>query len=208
VKRVLARHFAVSGYPGDKRVEKRLWELAESLLPKQENARYIQSLMDLGATLCRSRRPACERCPVSATCAARQRGMIERFPQPRPRKTVPVKRMAMLLLVHHGEVLLEKRPPAGIWGGLWCLPEVPAGVDPRRHCAERFGAKIATVKTLPQFRHGFTHFTLRIGPVLCEVADLAPRAGEPGWLWLTPRDAAHGAVPAPVRKLLLAAEGL
>jgi A/G-specific adenine glycosylase len=203
VKRVLARHFAVPGYPGDKRVENRLWRLAESLLPKSGNARYTQALMDLGATLCRRTRPGCASCPVAATCASRREGKIEGYPQARPRKPVPLKRTAMLLLINQGEVLLEKRPPAGIWGGLWCLPEMAARADPRAHCAARFGTDIAAVTKLPQVRHGFTHFTLHIRPVLCQVRGLAPRAAEPGHVWLPAHDAAHAAVPAPVRKLLL-----
>ena len=206
VKRVLARHFAVPGYPGEKRVEKRLWELAESLLPKTRVDRYTQALMDLGATLCRRTRPECARCPVKASCAALRQGAIERFPQARPRKVVPARRTAMLVLVHQGEVLLEKRPPSGIWGGLWCLPEMPSGASVREHCARRFGAALARSKKLSPLQHGFTHFTLRIDPVLCQVRSLDSRAREPGRLWLPTTEAARAAVPAPVRRLLLAVD--
>jgi A/G-specific adenine glycosylase len=205
VKRVLARHFAVRGYPGSPPVERRLWKLAESLLPRRGNARYTQAMMDLGATLCRQRVPECARCPVARTCAALRLNAVERFPEPRPRKALPVKRTAMLLLVHRGDVLLERRPASGIWGGLWCLPQMAAGADPARHCAARFGATLASIERLPEVAHGFTHFSLRIRPVLCEVGKLEPRAGEPGLVWLAPGEAAGGAVPAPVRRLLLAA---
>jgi len=203
VKRVLARHFAVAGEPGEPKVARELWALAESLLPERDNARYTQALMDLGATVCRPRRPECVRCPVARTCAARRENAIERFPAPRPRKAVPVKRTGMLLLVHRGQVLLEKRPASGIWGGLWCLPQIPAGEDPVGHCVTRFGASIASVRTMPQLTHGFTHFTLRIRPVVCEVGALEPRAEQPGRTWLAPAEAAGAAVPAPVRRLLL-----
>jgi A/G-specific adenine glycosylase len=203
VKRVLARHFAVAGYPSDPKVERRLWELAESLLPERGNARYTQALMDLGATVCRQRRPECGRCPVAQTCSAWRDGTIERFPAPRPRKAVPVKRTAMLVLVHRGQVLLEKRPATGIWGGLWCLPQMPPDADPMLHCATRFGANLASVEKLRPLTHGFTHFTLRIRPMLCEVGTLEARAEQPGTTWLEPADAARGAVPAPVRRLLL-----
>jgi A/G-specific adenine glycosylase len=205
VKRVLARHFAVSGYPGEAPVQRRLWALAESLVPRRGSARYTQALMDLGATLCRRRRPECGRCPVAGTCAALRDDAVGRFPAPRPRKALPVKRTAMLLLVHRGQVLLEKRPAAGIWGGLWCLPQLAPSADPGRHCVERFGARLSSVESLPQVTHGFTHFTLRILPVLCAVGKLEPRAGEAGWAWLAPAEAARSAVPAPVRRLLLAA---
>jgi A/G-specific adenine glycosylase len=205
VKRVLARHFAVPGDPREPKVERRLWTLAESLLPERDNARYAQAIMDLGATVCRQRRPECERCPVADTCRARRDDAIERFPARKARRAVPVKRTAMLVLVHRGQVMLEKQPASGIWGGLWCLPQMPASADPARHCAARFGATLASVERLPQVTHGFTHFSLRIRPVLCEVGKLELRAGEPGLVWLAPGEAARGAVPAPVRRLLLAA---
>ncbi|MGB7543848.1 MAG: A/G-specific adenine glycosylase [Burkholderiales bacterium] len=204
VKRVLARHFAVRGYPGDKRVENRLWELAESLLPRKAVESYIQALMDLGATVCARARPDCERCPVRTSCLARARGQIAAYPQPRLRRTVPVKGTAMLLLLRQGEVLLEKRPPAGIWGGLWCLPEMPAGENPHRYCARRFGARLSSARQLPVLQHGFTHFKLNITPMVCRVAGSSQGAAEPGLIWLPPDEAAGAAVPAPVRKLLAA----
>jgi A/G-specific adenine glycosylase len=204
VKRVLARYFAVPGFPGDKRVENRLWTLAESLLPRSRVDRYTQALMDLGATLCRRTRPECGRCPVKSGCAALRDGAVERFPQPRPRKLLPAKRTAMLVLVHRGEVLLEKRPQSGVWGGLWCLPEMPSGASANEHCARRFGAALARSRKLAILQHGFTHFRLSIEPVLCHVRSLDARAAEPGHLWLPAADAARAAVPAPVRKLLLA----
>jgi A/G-specific adenine glycosylase len=203
VKRVLARQFAVRGDPGEKRVENRLWKLAESLLPAGNIERYTQALMDLGAGLCARKRPACARCPVRTSCVARARGDAEAYPRSRPRKTIPVRTTAMLLLVRHGEVLLEKRPPAGIWGGLWCLPEMAADADTGDYCSRRFGIRPAGAKRLAVLRHGFTHFTLNITPVVCQVG--ASRfAAEPGQIWLLPEDAAQAAVPAPVRKLLSA----
>jgi A/G-specific adenine glycosylase len=110
----------------------------------------------------------------------------------------------MLLLLREGEVLLEKRPPVGVWGGLWSLPEMPSGADPRDYCGRRFGTKLASAKRLPLLVHGFTHFTLNITPLVCQVATASPCAAEPGQVWLAPDDAAQAAVPAPVRKLLAA----
>jgi A/G-specific adenine glycosylase len=202
VKRVLARHFAVRGYPGEKRVENRLWELAESQLPGKDIERYTQALMDLGAGVCTRARPACARCPLKASCEARSRGKVQAYPRARPRKPLPLKRTAMLLLVREGEVLLEKRPPVGLWGGLWCLPEISPGADPRDYCRRRLGARLASAKRLPPLRHGFTHFTLNITPVVCRIAAASPCASEPGQIWLPLEEAAQAAVPAPVRKLL------
>jgi A/G-specific adenine glycosylase len=186
VKRVLARHFAVRGFPGDKRIEKRLWALAESALPAKKIEAYTQGLMDLGAEVCTRKRPACGACPLSGTCKACASGKQEAYPQPRPRRQRPVKKTSMLLLVREGEVLLEKRPPTGIWGGLWCLPE---------------GEEV-TGKKLPVLRHEFTHFTLDITPVLGVLESASPVTAEPGQVWLSVEDAIGAAVPAPVRKLL------
>ena len=202
VKRVLARHFAVRGYPGEKRVEKRLWILAETQVPASRIERYTQALMDLGAGVCTRARPACPRCPLRASCKACSEGKVQAYPRPRPRKPVPLKKTAMLLLLRDGEVLLEKRSPVGLWGGLWCLPEISPGADPRDYCRRRLGARLASAKRLPVLRHGFTHFTLNITPVVCRVASASPCASEPGQVWLPLDEAAEAAVPAPVRKLL------
>jgi A/G-specific adenine glycosylase len=113
----------------------------------------------------------------------------------------------MLLLLREGEVLLEKRPPVGIWGGLWSLPEMPSGADPRDYCGRRFGAKLASARHLPLVRHGFTHFTLHVTPVVCYVDARTHCVSEPGQVWLPLEEAPQAAVPAPVRKLLVALPG-
>jgi len=207
VKRVLSRHFAVPGFPGEKKVEGRLWTLAESLLPAKKVAHYTQALMDLGAGVCTRARPGCARCPVKTSCVALSRRKVEVYPQPRPRRALPQKKTAMLLLLRAGEVLLEKRPPLGLWGGLWCLPEMPAMADPRQYCRRRFGAILSSAERLPTFRHGFTHFKLNVTPLICRVDSASHWAGEPGHLWLPLQEVANAAVPAPVRKLLAALPG-
>jgi A/G-specific adenine glycosylase len=202
VKRVLARHFAVTGFPGEKRVENRLWQLAEAQLPPRAIARYTQAIMDLGATLCTRARPACARCPLALSCRALASGRVGEFPAPRPSKTVPTRATHMLLLVRGGSVLLEKRPPSGIWGGLWSLPELADGTRARAHCREHYGCSIATPQALAPLAHGFTHFKLQIQPVLCRVEKLTPGAHEPGRMWLTFEEAHGAAIPVPVRKLI------
>ena len=204
VKRVLARHFAVRGYPGERLIEGRLWKLAESQLPRKNIERYTQALMDLGAGVCARKRPACASCPLKTSCEARAQGKAEAYPQPRPRRALPGRKTSMLLLLRDGEVLLEKRPPVGIWGGLWCLPEMPSGADPRDYCGRRFGAKLASARQLPLLQHGFTHFTLQVTPVVCHLDARTHCASEPGQVWLPLEEAPQAAVPAPVRKLLAA----
>jgi len=110
----------------------------------------------------------------------------------------------MLMLTRAGEVLLEKRPAAGIWGGLWCLPELATDADVAAACAQRFGASVAHAETLPPVAHGFTHFRLEIRPVHVRVGALEARAAEPGAVWLPLEDARGAAVPAPVRRILAA----
>ena len=202
VKRVLARHFAVSGFPGNRAVEKRLWSLAESLLPARGIETYTQALMDLGATACTRAVPGCDHCPLASSCVALARGRVAAYPTPRLRSTTPVRSVAMLLLLREGRVLLEKRPPSGIWGGLWSFPEMPADGEVQTHCAAQLGCEVGMPVALEPLRHGFTHFTLDIRPCRCEVWRIMPRAREPGRAWFTLEQARDAGVPAPVRKLL------
>ena len=202
VKRVLARHFAVDGYPGKQAVERKLWTLAESLLPARDIEAYTQGLMDLGAKLCTRGAPACERCPLASSCVAFGRGRVAAYPAPRPRKKLALRSVAMLLVVRDGEVLLEKRPPTGVWGGLWSLPEMPVGGAVAAHAAERLGCEIAEPIALQPLRHTFTHFALEIRPWRCEVRGARLRAAQPATIWLGIDEAMRAAVPAPVKKLL------
>jgi A/G-specific adenine glycosylase len=178
VKRVLARVFLI----GDKDA---LWGQAERLLPKRDIERYTQALMDLGATICTRANPRCDACPVADECKARKRGRIAEFPPPRERREVPQREATWLVLRRDGAVLVERRPSPGIWGGLWCFPEL-SGKRPR-------GAR-----ALEPIEHGFTHFRLRIHPLLVENRGQSPIAGR----WLKLEEAERAALPAPVKTLL------
>jgi len=206
VKRVLARCYGVEGYPGAPKVEAKLWELADRLLPKrgqrEDIEAYTQGLMDLGATICTRSAPECGNCPVSSACVARMTGRTAELPAPRPKSAHPTRQATWLVLRYRKRVLLERRPSSGIWGGLWVFPEF-AGRDPARHCLAEFGCSLSTRRSLPVFAHGFTHFRLEILPVVCEVARRERRAESPGRAWLAEGEAAAAAVPVPVRKLLL-----
>ncbi|HZD21530.1 MAG TPA: A/G-specific adenine glycosylase [Burkholderiales bacterium] len=180
-KRVLARTFALSD-------EDQLWRHAERLLPKRHVERYTQALMDLGATVCTRVKPRCGECPVEADCVAREQGSTKRFPAPRAKRVLPLRRVTWWVLVNNRRVLLEKRPSSGLWGGLLTFPE-----------AAQPGWKIASRRQLAVVEHGFTHFRLRATPVLCAV-ETATRAKNQQWLPL--RHAANAAVPTPVKRLL------
>ncbi|MGZ5123023.1 MAG: A/G-specific adenine glycosylase [Burkholderiales bacterium] len=201
VKRVLARACGITGYPGDKPVADALWRAAERLLPSRCVEGYTQGLMDLGATVCLRRSPRCVECPVRESCVAFRDGLIDSVPAPRPRKALPHRNTVMLILEHAGSLLLEKRPAPGIWGGLWCFPEVCTGDDIAAACAQRFGARIGTVQQLPDVKHGFTHFNLTITPQRLEVRELQPRAAELEYQWLTLEKLEAAAIPAPVKRI-------
>jgi A/G-specific adenine glycosylase len=200
VKRVLARFFGVEGWPGRREVEQRLWSLAEGLLPKRGIASYTQGLMDLGATVCVTRNPACTRCPVNRDCEARRTGRVHEIPAPRPRKTLPVKRTTWLVLLRAGEVLLEKRPSRGIWGGLWAFPERQRSALEDQ--CRTLGCDVRGTSRLQALEHGFTHFRLMIRPVLCEVTPSNCARADAGTIWLSLGEARQAAVPAPVRRLI------
>ena len=205
VKRVLARCFGIEGFPGASSVEAKLWDLAVELLPRGRKTAaietYTQGLMDLGATICTRSNPVCETCPVVADCIAQKTGRIAQLPTPRPRKAYPTRQTTWLVLRHRGEILLEKRPSQGIWGGLWVFPEF-AGKDLAQHCRSEYGCVLSGHRSLPTFAHGFTHFRLEILALICTVSKRGQRAESPGRMWSRVEEAAGSAVPAPVRKLL------
>jgi A/G-specific adenine glycosylase len=202
VKRVLARYLGIEGFPGERKVESRLWAQAEALLPAEHVQAYTQGLMDLGATVCTRGRPDCAVCPLQENCVAWRDDRTATLPSPRPRKPLPERCTVMLILRRDREVLLEKRPAPGIWGGLWSFPEVGDIGQAARISRQRFGAVVSADGALPDVRHGFTHFALTIRPALLRVEQMEGRAQEPGQVWLTLEDAMGAAVPAPVREIL------
>jgi len=202
VKRVLARHFAVEGWPGTPKIEKELWSLAESLLPETDMVAYTQGLMDLGATLCSRSKPQCLNCPLLESCKAYQQQRVSQLPTPKPRKATPEKHTTMLILLQGNSVMLEKRPPSGIWGGLWSFPELDQGNDYTGIVQQRFGMSVCPQKALPKLSHAFTHFKLHITPLPLQVNGQFAKAGEPGQVWLSVEDALGAAIPTPVRKIL------
>jgi len=204
VRRVLARFHAVEGWPGQAAVERRLWDLADSHTPERRVADYTQAIMDLGATLCRRTRPGCDACPITSGCQARALDAVGRFPTPRPRRERPFRRTQMLLLADpDGAVLLEKRPAPGVWGGLWCPPEIGAD-DPRSWARDALGLEIVDPVAGEVVSHGFTHFELEITPIRARLT-ASPAAGlmeADQWVWYNPRSPARLGLAAVVTRLL------
>ena len=210
VKRVLARCFGVEGSAAERAVEQRLWALSEAATPADGVATYTQAVMDLGATLCTRRKPACALCPLSEGCSARRSGRQHEIPAPKPRArgaARPSRRCWMLFVRdEQGAVFLERRPERGIWGGLWCAPEFASASAATAWASSQFPAWRGTPQALAPVPHSFTHFDLEILPLLLEgaSASVEPAAG----LWYNLQGAEGPAavgLPAPVRQLL---EGL
>ncbi len=202
VKRVFARHFAIEGWPGLPRVEQQMWALAERLQPAQEHGPYAQALMDMGATLCTRSRPRCDACPLQTTCLAYREGRTRELPASKPRKAIPEKSTTMLILLHDNQVMLEKRPGSGIWGGLWSLPEVDSTLDAQQAAVERYGFQTQKLPPFGTLTHVFSHFKLHIlpQPLVVEAALMANQT--PDIQWLTLEAAVQAGIPAPVRVLL------
>lgn len=200
VKRVLARYCGIAGWAGDKKVENQLWQQAEALLPQRDVAIYTQGLMDLGATVCSRGRPRCVACPAQGDCVALGTDRVSELPSPRPKKALPEKHSTFLLLRHGNDILLEKRPGSGIWGGLWCPPQFDDAASAIAYCQQHCAADGA--HALPAFSHTFTHFRLHIAPLLLHVKRKPRLAEQPGRLWMGVEDALNAAIPAPVRMLL------
>lgn len=203
VKRVFARHFGVEGFPGAAPVAKRLWAIAVAELPAQGIESYTQGLMDLGATVCTRGAPACDVCPVVASCVAHREGRIAELPAPRPRRERPVRSATVMVLLDGDAVLLEQRAATGIWGGLLSLPEFAADLDEDGLAdlvLERLGLAMRSARALPEIVHDFTHYRFVMQPWVARVA--APAVSEAVGRWLPLAQVGEAPLPAPVRKLL------
>lgn len=192
VKRVLARFYAVDGWPGNAKVEAELWSLAEGLTPSERLPDYTQVMMDLGATLCTRSRPQCDACPLQSQCLAFAQGRVSELPTRKPKKATPEKYTHVFVPVYQGRVLMQKRPAEGIWGGLWWFPS-PVGFSETQVERPEFSAsgfQAGEVTMLPAIRHTFSHFHLNIEPWLVEVeafdAVAEPEAGQMWVDWQSP----------------------
>ena len=199
VKRVLARHAAIDGWPGQTRVLNTLWALSEERTPNARVDNYNQAMMDLGATLCVRSKPACLLCPVSDDCEARREGDVARYPGKKPKKAKPLKTTTMVLAMHGEQVYLQRRPPQGIWGGLWSFPETADDVADWSN--RTLGRRPDEEERWQALRHSFSHYDLDILPVVIRVeSSVATESDEAGWFRLDAEP--PGGIAAPVARLL------
>lgn len=204
VKRVLTRLHAIDTPVTQRETGIRLWRLAEQYTPRTRVADYTQAIMDLGATVCRPRKPACLQCPLAYDCRAHATGQPENFPVRPPRKILPVRKTVMLMIRDaRGRVLLTQRPPVGLWGGLWGFPECDSTDRATRYCRESLGLRIQTGTPWPGLRHGFSHFHLDITPLPARLVDAAGALHETApAVWLDLKRPGSRGLAAPVKKIL------
>jgi A/G-specific adenine glycosylase len=204
VKRVLSRFHAVPTWPGEKKTENAMWELAENYMPSERCGDYTQAMMDLGATLCTRSKPQCLLCPLESDCAGRQTPDPTQFPIRKPKKAAkPEKSIQLLVLMNQQEqLLLEKRPQTGIWGGLWSLPELASDESVVLHVEQRFSAQVSSVIPLSSFRHTFSHYHLDISPSQIQMAATNGIMEEGKYQWFSQQEALALGLPAPVRSVL------
>lgn len=207
VKRVLARYHAIAGWPGQTAVLNQLWQRAEEHTPNHRVRDYTQAIMDLGALVCTRSRPACDSCPLKGDCQAYAAGDTARYPGAKPKKAKPEKSTWMVILEDpEGRILLERRPPSGIWGGLWSLPEIdPAygAEELQEACEQHLGLACGEPELISGFRHTFSHYHLHIQPARLNVsAATSGIADREHRKWLHRHEALSLGLPAPIRSLL------
>jgi len=210
VKRVLARCFGIAGFPGQQNVERELWALAEACTPQQRVANYTQAIMDLGATLCVRSRPLCPMCPMNEFCVARIENLQAVLPTPRPKKDRPQRTAyAVLAMRGDGSVLLERRPPMGIWGGLWTFPQFDDRDSALAWLQTQDMADLeAEADRLGPYSHSFTHFDLTLHPIVLRVARPPQFVADADRLcWYDPRQPAQIGLAKPsvdlIRQLII-----
>lgn len=203
VKRVLARYHAIEGWPGQSGPLKALWQVARQHTPTERCNHYTQAMMDVGATVCTRTKPQCESCPLGDGCVARATGTQLQYPGKKPKKDKPVKATYLLMLrAPSGDLLLQQRPPQGIWGGLWSFPELALEQSVAQYCHEHYGPT-GEIEYWDSYRHTFSHYYLDITPVLIQLPEPATGVMAPGKaLWYNVSEPPNVGLAAPVKRLL------
>ena len=189
VKRVLTRFHGIHGYPGETQITKQLWRIAEEHTPQEQTATYTQGIMDLGATLCIRRQPNCPNCPMQSRCEAKRAGTTAELPNPKPKKTKPVKTSRFFVVsLPNMATLLEQRPMNGLWGGLWTPPERPADTSIETFLAELSLTPADLSEQIREqvFRHTFSHFHLDIEPIYLRLKDAPMQIADNSARWVLP----------------------
>ena len=202
VRRVLARFHVIQGWTGSTKVNKQLWEISKQYTPEIRVADYTQAIMDLGATLCTRAKPRCNECPLQSECMALAQQRVDELPTPKPRKKIPVKQRVFIIAINADQqILLEKRAPTGIWGGLWSVPEIENQTELDAWLLKQ-AIVVTKQQSLPTRRHTFSHYHLDYQPIVLNVENLINNVLEAETtLWYKHRHCKNIALPAPVKQL-------
>jgi A/G-specific adenine glycosylase len=191
LRRVFARLFDVSEFADSPAGEKILWELAAQNLPKGEAGDYNQALMDLGATICLPKNPRCLLCPLMEICEARKNGTQELRPVMKPKKAVPHHVHAAAVILQRGRVLLAKRPPEGLLGGMWKFPNGRVEGNPAEELTKALFAatslRVRKGEELGVIQHAYTHFKVTVHAFRCEAISI-PKNKNLKWVKLADLD--------------------
>ena len=205
VKRVLCRYFMIEGYPEQQAVKTKLWQLADLCMPTLECANYTQAIMDLGATCCTNRNPECAACPLQTKCLAYTHNRVSDFPFKKIRKKIPTKEQQFLLLLNESQqIYLEKNPPTGIWGSLWCLPSLNMTENPLDYLNQFIHSQaVTTVNEFMRFKHTFSHFHLNIQVVLLKISTISTKVVcKSTGKWFVEQEIKHLGIPQPIQKII------
>jgi A/G-specific adenine glycosylase len=200
VERVIARLHAIEEeLPGAKAA---IRERAEALVPERRAGDFAQALMDLGATLCTPKKPACVLCPWSRACAARQRGDAETFPRKAPKAAGRMRYGASFVVTRaDGFVLVRSRPSKGLLGGMTEVPSTPWTEDFDATVALGQAPFTARWRRLPGVvEHGFTHFPLQQTVYAAKVPERTPAPA--GMRWVALAELPGEALPNLMRKIV------
>lgn len=202
VKRVLARVYAIEGWYGKKSVEQTFWDIAQQNTPHKKVSTYTQAIMDFGATQCTRSKPNCQPCPLQSSCQAYRTNRVKELPHGKPKTHKPTKETFMLLIKNADDAfLLQQNPPSGIWGGLWCPPQV-SNLPKLGETHDIEGWQVSPLEILNVVKHTFSHFHLLITPVLCRVSVNANSVADNASIWYKPNSDMTVGLAAPVKKLL------
>jgi len=204
-KRVLARVFGIAGNPSSKAVLEMLWTLSDACTPAENVAAYTQAIMDLGATVCTRARPACTQCPMNHSCVAVLEGRQAELPGRKQRRTRP-SREATLLIAQSGPrgstaVLVERRPASGLWGGLWSPPQFQNEKDALAWCRRELGDPAVDPQALAPIDHAFTHFDLRLKPLMVRCVPNSSVRDAVDRLWYPLETPPRIGLPQPINQL-------